>query len=197
MMLRLPDLREIRPTAVMVLLGALALNLAVWFLVNQPLNVAIRRATEQVRALRDDRGGRREEVTYLGDARSWIDSQSRTVSLFFDKILSGKAERMVSVQRELREIGKRNGIKTDSIGYSHLPVEDTEDMVRFTASFPLNGSYSNLRSFIRDVESARNFLIIDSIDLTKSREGGVILALTIQVSTMFRDPDYRLLRGEG
>ena len=197
MMHRLPDLRQIRPTAAVILLTGLGLNLAILLLVNQPLGAALQRSDTQVRGLLHALEERRQEVARLELARRRIDSQAQTVGLFFDEVLSGKAERMVAVQRELREIGKRNGIKTDAIGYSDLPVEGTEDVVRFTASFPLKGNYISLRNFLRDVETARNFLIVDGIELQKSREGGVILSLVIQVSTMFRDPDYRVLRGTG
>lgn len=194
--LPIPDLREVRGTVAIVVLSALGLNLALLFVVNHPLGSALRAADEQVRKLRASVDRRREQVAYLADARAFIDSQVQTVGLFFNEVLSGKSERMVAVQRELREIASRNGIQTDAIGYTHTAVEGTDDMVRFTASFPLNGDYTSLRKFLRDVESARNFLIIDGIELTKSREGGVILSLVIQVSTIFRDPDYRLLRAE-
>jgi len=192
--LRIPDLREIRSTVAIVVLSALGLNLALLFLVNQPLGSALRGADEQVRKLRTAVDQRRAEVANLADARAFIDGQVQTVGVFFNEVLSGKAERMVAVQRELREIAARNGIAADAIGYTHKAVEGTDDMVRFTAAFPLNGDYTSLRKFLRDVESARNFLIIDGIELTKSKEGGVILSLVIQVSTIFRDPDYRLLR---
>lgn len=193
---RLPDPRDVRPAAVIVLLAGLALNLAVLFLVNHPLAAALRARDAQVRALRDRLEARRAEVASLEESRAWAESQARAVGIFFDQVLSGKGERMVAVQREIREIARRNGIDPRNIGYSDLPVEGTRDMVRFSAAFPLTGSYGSLRSFLRDVENARNFLIVDSIELRNSKEGGVNLSLLVQVSTIFRDPDYRLLRGE-
>ena len=53
----------------------------------------------------------------------------------------------------------------------------------------MRGGYQALRSFIRDIEHSKNFLIIDGVDLANSREGGALLALDIAVSTMFRDSD--------
>ena len=195
MMPRLPDLREIRPTALIVLLAALAVNLAALFLLNLPQAARLQRADEEIREMQDQLDGRREEVVALASARDRIEQQSRTVKVFLEQVLSAKAERMVSVQRELREIAKRNGIRQDNIRYGHKAVIGARDMVRFTAGFPLDGSYTALRAFLRDIETSRNFLVIDSIELTTAREGGVILSLSITVSTIFRDPDYHLLRG--
>ena len=96
---------------------------------------------------------------------------------------------MVPFQREIHEIGGRHDIDPNAISYSHPVVTQGGDMVRFGANFPLQGGYEVLRSFIRDIEHSRNFLIIEAIELTKSREGGVILSLNIRVSTLFRDPD--------
>ena len=50
-------------------------------------------------------------------------------------------------------------------------------------------------AFLRDIETSRNFLVIESIELTRAKEGGVILSMTISVSTIFRDPDYGLVQG--
>jgi Tfp pilus assembly protein PilO len=195
MMPRLPDLREIRPTALIVLLAALAVNLAALFLVNLPQAARLARADEEIRGMLDQLEGRREQVASLASARDRIEEQSHTVEVFLQEILSAKSERMVAVQRELREIGARNGISQDSIRYGHQAVAGAKEMVRFTAGFPLVGSYSSLRAFLRDIETSRNFLVIDSIELTRAKEGGVILSMTISVSTIFRDPDYGLVQG--
>ena len=197
MMRRMPDLREIRPVALIVLVAGLGINVAALFLVNVPQADRLARSHEQVQQLIQQVDGRKGELGEMKDAMQWIEKQDRYLTVFFDEVLSGKADRMVAIQRELREIASRYGIDPSNIGYQHKPAEETSNLVRFSASFPLNGTYEALRAFIRDVEHSRNFLIIDSIDLTNSREGGVRLSLLIQVSTIFRDPGYRLFREEG
>ena len=194
MMRRLPDLREIRPMTLIVLVAGLGINLAALFLLNVPQADRLRRSGEQLGKLSQQLTGRRGEVAEMYRAMAWIENQDRSLKVFFEQVLSGKAERMVAIQRELREIASRHGINPSSIGYSHKPADEGTNLVRFSASFPLMGNYEALRSFIRDIEHSKNFLVIDGIDLTNSREGGVRLALMIQVSTIFRDPDYRLFR---
>ena len=105
-------------------------------------------------------------------------------------MLADKAERMVAIQRELRRIAIRHRIDPKKISYnSPVRWRTRPTWCEFGASFPLLGGYQALRSFIRDIEHSENFLIIEAVDLTKSRDGGALLSLEIQVSTMFRDPD--------
>ncbi len=137
---------------------------------------------------------RRAHLTELTMARDELSEHMRHLGLFFDEVLSGQAERMVAVQREIREIAVRHKVSPESIGYSHYQAQEGTDFIRFSATFPLQANYESLRAFIRDIEHSRNFLVIDSVDLTSSKEGGVMLALSITVSTVFRDPDYLLLR---
>ena len=186
---QLPDLRENRVLMVLCLLLWLGLNLAWLFLVNMPRSQGLASADERVQSLRRDTSRRGREVKDLQDAVERIQNREHTLELFFGQVLAEKSERMVAIQRELRRIAVRHRIDPKKISYTHNSVEDTDDMVRFGASFPLRGGYQALRSFIRDIEHSESFLIIEGIGLAKPREGGSLLSLDIQVSTMFRDPD--------
>lgn len=138
---------------------------------------------------------RRREVAALNAGVERIRSQVIGLERFFDETLSAKSERMVAVQRELRAIAERHGIRPDTVAYFNAPADKTRNMVRFGATFPLRGSYEALRAFMHDVEHSPHFLIIDAIDLTNAREGGALLALNISVSTIFHDPDSYELHG--
>ncbi len=188
---QLPDLRENRLLIVLGLLLWLGLNLAWLSLVNLPRSQALASADERVQNLRRTASGRAREVREMELAVERIRNREHTLELFFDQVLANKSQRMVAIQRELREIAIRHRIDPNRINYTHEVVKDTVDMVRFGASFPLRGGYQVLRSFIRDIEHSENFLIIDGVNLAKSREGGALLALDIQISTMFRDLDLK------
>ena len=62
-------------------------------------------------------------------------------------------------------------------------------MTRFGATMPLTGSYESLRQFMDTIERSENFIVIESIQIANSKEGGIILSLLIQLSTYFIDPD--------
>lgn len=194
---RLPDLREARATLLLVLGLGLALNVAATALVNRPLADSLGRSRAEVEALMVRLEGRRAEVGALRRGVDRIREQVVGLERFYEEVLAAKDVRMVAVQRELREIAERHGIRPETVAYRHEPADRSGEMVRFAATFPLRGSYEALRAFIRDVEHSRNFLIVDSIDLTDAREGGALLALNINVSTIFRDPEYRRVQGGG
>ena len=78
-------------------------------------------------------------------------------------------------------------IDPDSIDYRPAKVEGT-DLTRFQITIPLVGGYPNLRQFINELESSERLFIIDSVELTGARGGGVMLSLTIRISTYFRAP---------
>ena len=186
---RLPDLREHRGMIVLLLVLGLGVNLAWLFIVNVPRGQGLQSADQGIQELSRELASRKRSVQDLGHAVERIRNREHTLDLFFEQVLADKKERMVPIQREIRAIGLRHQIDPANIAYSHSSVEEAEDMVRFSASFPLKGSYQALRSIIRDIEHSEYFLIIDGIDLANSREGGVMLSLNIGVFTLFRDED--------
>ena len=189
---RLPDLREQRGTILLLLLLGLGFNLAWLFIVNVPRGQGLQSADQGVQELRRQLLRRGRSVEDLQRAVERIRNREHTLDLFFAQVLSDKKERMVPFQREIRSIALRHRIDPDHVAYSHTAVDEAADMVRFSANFPLKGSYQALRSFIHDIEHSENFLIIDGIDLGSSHEGGVILSLDIGVSTLFRDKEMSL-----
>lgn len=194
---QLPDLRENRATVLLALGLVLLLNLAWLLLINIPRGQSLQSAAERVTARSQERLSRGREVQKLEDAVVRIRAQEQTLEIFFSHVISTKSERMVAIQREIRDLSMRHKINPNTIAYSHEPVGENDDLVQFVAEFPLKGSYQALRSFLRDVERSENFLAVDGIDLTKAREGGVMLALNIRVSTLFRDPEMRKLQAMG
>jgi Tfp pilus assembly protein PilO len=80
--------------------------------------------------------------------------------------------------------------------YTTSQVEGTR-LVRFQITIPLVGGYPNLRHFVQRVETAQYLVVIDSIELAGSREGGAMLNLTIRLSTYFEGAeDPRAISGK-
>ena len=116
------------------------------------------------------------------------DSENTRLDQFYSERLGTQRERMTRIQQVLRSIAAEFRIDPESIDYNTADVEDS-DLIRFQVTLPLVGGYPNLRHFIDRVETAPYLAIIDSIELTGSREGGQMLSLTIRISTYFRGPE--------
>lgn len=179
------DLREDLWRIVAVLGVLLALNLGFYLLLNLPRL----RALENLQAERDTAarnlraaGARRDAMHEL--VRRY-DEESVRLDEFYAHRLGTQAERMTSIQKEIRAIASEFRIDPDAIDYNSEQVEGT-DLIRFQITIPLVGGYPNLRQFMNRVETSDRLLIIDEVQLTGARDGGAMLSLTIKISTYFR-----------
>jgi Tfp pilus assembly protein PilO len=133
----------------------------------------------------------REELVQLERTASKLACVESDVDEVFERMLSSKAERMTAIQRELRQLARDRHLDPEAITYTASEVAGT-GLVRFTASFPLTGSYETLRDFIGAVEASSNFLVVQDIGL--SGQEGQTLSLDIRLATYFQSPDIDRLK---
>jgi uncharacterized protein YfcZ (UPF0381/DUF406 family) len=182
------DLRKDIWTVAALLGVLLLLNVAFYLFLNLP----------RLRALSDLASGRDAvrrtlvEITKscqaMRDLVARYDDETARLDRFYAERMGTQIERMTRIQQALRAIATEFRIDPESIDYNISEVEDS-DLVRFQVTLPLIGGYPNLRHFINRVETAQYLLIIDSVELAGSREGGAMLSLTIRISTFFRGPE--------
>lgn len=184
----LQDLRRDLWKIVGVLGALLVLNLGFYVLLNLPRLHAlgsIQRGRDEVRrALRTTT----QRTEAMRELISRYDQELVRLDDFYGNRLGTQAERMTTIQKQIRTIAAEFKIDPESIDYNPAPVEGT-DLTEFQITIPLVGGYQNLRQFISRIESSEQLLIFDSIELAGSREGGLMLSLTIKISTFFRSPD--------
>jgi Tfp pilus assembly protein PilO len=182
------DIREKAGVVFTILAAWLGVNLAVAILVNLPRAGRASTLEESTQLFDGKLSERRTKVMAIRTEYERIMDGLRKLETFYEDVLSTKKERMTAVQREIRAIAARFHIKPEAIRYNRQFFE-SDQIVKFWAILPLTGSYENLRAFIDAVENSENFLTIESIGLSDSKEGGVILALDITLATFFFDPD--------
>jgi Tfp pilus assembly protein PilO len=118
------------------------------------------------------------------------DEESGRLDAFFNDTIGTQVERMTTIQKEIRRIATEFRIDPDTIDYTPVEVEGS-DLTRFQITIPLVGGYPNLRQFIDRIEGSRHLLIVDSIELSGSREGGAMLSLSIRIATYFKTPEVQ------
>jgi len=182
------DVREKMGAVVAVFAIWLGANLAFAFLVNLPRTEQARTIRREQETFQERLDKRREKVADLKANYDRVMGGNQSLQSFFDNVLSTKRRRMIPIQKEIRDLAKRFNINPESIAYGRQ-VFEKDSIVRFSAVFPLTGPYESLRAFINALERSENFIIIDSVSLADSKEGGVILSLDIAVSTYFFDSD--------
>ncbi len=182
------DVREKTGFTIAVILVWLGINLTFAFAVNMPRARRAAQLDQSVISTSSALTTRMRDVKSLREHHSRVLAGTESLDSFYSDILSTKQERLISFQREIREIAVRFNINLETISYRREAFPK-DKVAKFTAAMPLNGSYENLREFIDTIEKSENFIIIDSIQLTSSKEGGVILSLLIQLSTYFVDDE--------
>ena len=184
------DVREKAGVITAVILAWLGLNMGFAFTVNLPRG---QRVTELDAALGDTSSAlarKQQEVEKLRENFERVVGGRASLDKFYADVLSTKQNRLISFQREVRGIANQFNINVETISYPR-ETYPKDKVTKFSATMPLTGSYENLREFIDTVEHSENFIVIEAIQLANSKEGGVILGLSIQLSTYFVDPDIQ------
>jgi Tfp pilus assembly protein PilO len=179
------DLREDLWRIVGVLAVLLLLNVAFYLLLNLPRL----RALGNLQAARDGAVRALRTGTARRDAMRELikryDEETVQLEDFYANRLGTQADRMTSIQKEIRSIAAEFRIDPEQIDYSPSEIRGT-GMTSFQFTIPLVGGYPNLRQFINRVEKSEHLLIVDEVQLTGAKEGGAMLSLTIKISTCFR-----------
>jgi Tfp pilus assembly protein PilO len=181
------DVRKDLKTAVIV--GGLLLfaNAAVYGILVRP----------RITAFHDLEGSRAEFKKELSEAErtqktlaAFYDKLQTTqsnIDEFYNKVLGSKQENLISVQREIVDIGTEYRINPEIVSYSNK--DNVENgLEEFSINVPVEGDYADLRNFIAKLESSKSFLIVEGISLTGTKEGGLTLQLQIQLTTYFNAP---------
>ena len=169
----------------LALLAIIALNVAVYALFIRGY-VKTSGDAEAIVASEQERLGRiQSEVLGLERITSKLACTRSDVERVFSETLSSKDKRLTAIQRELRMLARERNIDPDSISYAASELRQA-NLVRLSISFPLEGPYETLESFIDSVESSRNFLIVESVSMQESV--GKTLRLSITLVTYFQPP---------
>ena len=184
------DIREERFRVGAVLAAVAALNLILYLTLNLPRMHRESVEERRVEAVTQGLSELSRRVGIMKDLDQRFETEKQKVDAFYNDLLGEKENRMIRIQREVRKIAAGLGMDPESISYQPEYL-DKVGLVRFTVNVPLVGDYRNLRQFITRIENSENFLIIDSVTLGGSKDGGALLDLSIQLSTFFSAPEMR------
>lgn len=172
--------------AVWLLVAALLVNVGLYALVVRPL--AARVATEEQlagNAVRDLNAARRAhqvaEQTVSGKQQAEEELQK-----FYAEVLppdlSG-ARRIL--YPHLDRMASQARLRTVRYSFSNPDAARQADLRKLTMTLQLAGEYANIRRFIHELESAHEFLVLESVSVSQAPEGRE-LSVTAQVATYFR-----------
>lgn len=187
------DLRRIiqeNRRIVYILAAALAINAALYALVVYPLS-------QRVASGEQEAG---ESTRALVAARKTFDSARGTVSgkkeadaelvKFYEEVLPSdmSAARRILYPR-LDQLARKANLTPGAYRF-HPDVNRSGDLRKITMTMNLTGEYSSVRRFIHELETAPEFLVLESVAVTTTAEGDRRLNVVAQVATYYRAPEH-------
>jgi len=175
---------------VYILAAALVINAALYALVIYPLS-------QRVTSGEQEAG---ESTRALVAARKTFDSARGTVSgkkeadaelvKFYEDVLPPdlSGARRVLYPR-LDQLARKANLTLGAYRF-HLDANPIGDLRKITMTMNLTGDYSSVRRFIHELETAPEFLVLESVAVTAASEGDRRLNVVAQVATYYRTPEH-------
>jgi Tfp pilus assembly protein PilO len=174
-----------RRALVLPLVTVLVINVLVLALAVFPLQRSVAgdetRATDVKLALAD--AMRAERVA--NDTKASKQRADDELKRFYAEVLpSSLAEARSLLYYDISQLARENGLVHASSNFESEPVEKSS-LLRFSVDVALTGSYSNIRKFVYDLETAEGFYVIESVKLAQPRAEGNAsgLEVVLQVAT--------------
>lgn len=173
-----------RKGLVIPVLVALVANLLILTIFTLPREGWLRKLESKADALGLRIEKERKELVQRKEREERFKEFRRQVESFYAETLRRKEEGLVDILGAVEGLAKKFRVKKESIQYHHEIIEE-DKVILFEITFPLRGSYANLRRFINQIENSKYFLIIDRVELSNPEEKGYNLKLNIKLSTYF------------
>ncbi len=176
----------------LIVLGVLAaINVVVYATVVYPLSQRVANSEQRDRdadaALAQARADQAQASgTLTGKARA-----STELATFYTDVLPATlagARRLTHLR--LPQLAREANLRYDRSAYETIE-ERGSTLRRLKIEMSLGGSYDAIRTFIYRLETAPEFVVIDNVSLAEDATEAGTLAVTLQLSTYYRDEASR------
>lgn len=141
---------------------------------------ALRTRLTQREAQLSEREARAEELSArVIDARA---NRALLASLYSDR-LSTERRRFTRLVAEIKQLATEAGLEPKKISYPGEEIAEYGLTKRYF-SFAVEGSYANLRQFVRELEVSPSFVSLEQVALNEGNTSG-LLQITLNLSTFF------------
>jgi Tfp pilus assembly protein PilO len=168
-------------------------NVLFFFILNRPTRLEYERSEESIRQLKTQVGGNSLKATSLEKTSTQLDRFAKDKGELLKKSMIPRTTGYSSIVSTLNAMAQRSGVKKTRAGFN-LDPNPHAGLNTVTINLPLEGSYSSIVSFIRELENSNTIYLITSISLesTQSRtqpanvinsgsaSGNIALALVLE-----------------
>lgn len=183
------DLRRVareNQRAVWILAAALIVNAALYVLVVYPLAQRVdteeQDAGDATRALN---AARRAHDAATGTVSGKKEADEELQKFYRDVLASDMSAARRTLYPYIEQLARKMNLTTTSGRINEEP-DPKGGLNKLTMRLMLAGEYSNIRRFIHELETAPEFIVLESIVVTQGDEGERVLDVSAHVATYFR-----------
>lgn len=181
---------EKRALIVPLALGLIA-NALLYAVVVFPLGHQVKSAEEQLREQRDQLGRARQDYQLAKATVSGKQQADSALQKFYKDVLPAdqSVARKLTFTR-LAELARQANVKLEH-GTNVVKHQKGSQLSKLTTDYSLSGDYRDVRKFIYSLETAPEFIILESVGLaaTGEQQQARGLSMTLEISTYFRSGD--------
>jgi Tfp pilus assembly protein PilO len=171
---------------VIALAVAFVVNVFMYALVVYPLSERVANIEQRDQAAEDALAQARTDHAHASGTLTGKTRASAQLATFYEDVLPrdlAGARRLTYLR--LARLARGSNLQYERSSYD--PIADTgSTLTRLQIQMVLSGSYANMRDFIHQLETAPEFVVIDSIQLMSGRSGNGSLDATLRLSTYYR-----------
>jgi Tfp pilus assembly protein PilO len=176
--------------AAIVLLAALAVNVGVYSGIVYPL--AARVADADNRAARADRAlreAKREFDAAKGVATSKERAEAELRTFYGDVLPADLSAAQRMTYLNLSQLAREHNLRVVRRSASEGRTRDSV-LENLRVGLTLEGQYDDVRRFVHQLETSRDFVVIESVSLDQARDGQSALVLKMELVTYYRSSSH-------
>ena len=140
-------------------------NVLFFFILNRPARAEHARLEESIRQLRAQSGANKVFLDRLAKTSTQLDRFDKDKNALLMKHLIHRESGYSHIVSTLESLLQRTNLRSTRINYDPDPVPHA-GLNTVAVTIPLEGNYSNLVRFIREVENSDTFFLITAIGLS-------------------------------
>lgn len=169
------------PLVVLFGLNALAVVLGIL-----PMSRTVAASESRAAAASSDAGAAATELAAATAARDGRDTANRELGTFHREVLpAGVGEARRLLQLKIAQLARAHNVTFARSVATPETIRGSQ-LSRLQASIELVGRYRDVRQFLYELETSKDFVIVDSIVLSEGDDASAPLNLTLVLSTYYR-----------
>ena len=169
---------------------ALGVNVMIYIAAVYPLSQRVANIQQRDRTAEEQLLAARRDHAQATGTLTGKDRAAAELATFYKDVLPqdlAGARRLT--QLRLAQLARQSNLKFVRATFEPMN-ESKRTLTQLRIEMALSGTYSDVRAFIHQLETASEFVVVDNIELGQGAEGGP-LSVTLHLSTYYRETTVR------